>query len=54
MFNQPKKEEKKELDKLGGKPLNSDEFIKEVKEIRDLMLKNDPDRFKEYERATGQ
>lgn len=54
MLDQKYQKEKRELKKLGGKPLDSVAFIKEVKEIRDLMLKNDPDRFKEYERATGQ
>jgi len=32
-----------------GKRFDSKAFMKDVRRIRALMLKNDPDRFKEYE-----
>ena len=55
MTKKHKKPQKEKVFKLPkGKPFNHKEFMAEVKRIRDMMLKNDPNRFKDYERMLDQ
>lgn len=55
MIKNNKKQQKEKVFRLPkGKPINAKEFMAEVRRIRNMMLKNDPNRFKDYERMLDQ